>query len=394
MNRNEKTLRVGIIGCGAMSPPAASAMRNLNLYFPNAPYKMRQGMAFVRHDAAAKKAESEGWTASRSLNEVIENSDVVNVITANRGHRDATLAALAKGRHVYLEKPLAHNLDDAYEIKVAADKAQECCTATNFLYTRSPAVVYARFLVESGALGDLCFTQSHYFQCYGWNTPSSWRDFLSEGGGVCLDISSHCFSVLNFVTGVRPVNISARTATHIDARIDRHTGRENKVEVDDTFTASFDLPNGAVGSVTVSRNAWGGENQHGFYYAFSKGALRWSYDNPCDLEVYFADGGTKLPNGITAERGWTHVDCDRKPFYCNVFSDGHRLGYRGFTLNAWLEFIYAIDALESGRKYESVAPIISFSDAYEVQRCCAAALLSSKEGRRITVADVKATGEN
>ena len=226
-----------------------------------------------------------------------------------------------------------------------------------------------------------------------FDVPLTWRFVEEQAGGASYDLASHCFDMLNYVTNERPRTVSAIATTHVKERRDLKTGEMRPVYVDDTLEANFSLSGDAVGSLSVSRNCFGHENSHKFEICFERGTLAWCYDDLSTLWVYAADGGLKLPNGEAISRGWTKIDCNRKGFWNHDFADGHRIGYRDLAVYQLCENMRAIDALESGREYQSDAPIATFRDALEVQRCVAAALLSAKEGRRINVADVKATGE-
>ncbi len=396
MNRKEeKTVRVSIIGFGMMSTPASVALKSMNLYFPKAPYLVKQAYALVRNEAEAERAKAAGWIAVYEMDTVIENSDVIYVANPNRFHKAPTLAALKAGKHVYCEKPLSCDADSSYEMLCAAKEKPRLFAGVNFIYRRSPALAYARWLVGTGVLGPICRADGVYIQSWGaksLNAPYSWRFDPEHGGGASFDLASHALDALYAVTGKRPTTISAQTATHVKERFDEETKTWRKVLVDDTMEATYDLPGGGVGACSVSRNCWGGENQHRFEYYFENGSIKWSYDQFSDLEVYLANGA-KLPNGDVLSRGWTRVDCNRAGFYGNQFADGHRLSYTSLTCNAWYENCIAIDALEREAEYESPMPYATFNDAYEVQRALVAALLSAKEGRRINVADVKATGE-
>lgn len=399
MNRKkEKSLRelsVSIVGFGMMSTPASCALKCMNLYYPNAPFLLKQANALALNETEAERAKAAGWNPVYEMDSLLENSNVIYVANPNRWHRASTLAALAAEKHVYCEKPLSEGIDSSYEMLRAANAKPRLFAGVNFLYRRSPALAYARWLVETGVLGEFCRASNFYLQPWGaksLGTLYSWRFDPEHGGGASFDLASHALDALYAVTGKRPTTISAQTATHVKERFDPETNTWRKVLVDDTMEAVYELSEGGVGTCSVSRNCWGTENQNRFEYYFENGSIKWSYDQFSDLEVYLANGA-KLPNGDVLSRGWTRIDTNRAGFYGNLFADGHRLSYTSLTCNAWYENCLAIDALEREAEYESPMPYATFSDAYEVQRALVAALLSAKQGRRINVADVKATGE-
>jgi len=397
MSHEKRTiLRVGLGGYGMMGGLYAAVVDNVNRYFRDAPFRAVKANAFVFSDEEAERAAEDGWTPVRSIDEMLENADYAYPPLPNAMHCSVALAAFEKGVHCFSEKPLAATLDEAFAMTQAAEANKRLLNSVNFIYRRSPATVYARRLALSGAFGDMTACRLQYWQSWSasiFDAPLTWRFVEEQAGGASYDLASHCFDMLNYVTNERPRTVSAIATTHVKERRDLKTGEMRPVYVDDTLEANFALSDDAVGSLSVSRNCFGHENSHKFEICFERGTLAWCYDDLSTLWVYAADGGLKLPNGEAISRGWTKIDCNRKGFWSHDFADGHRIGYRDLAVYQLCENMRAIDALESGREYKSDAPIATFRDALEVQRCVAAALLSAKEGRRITVADVKATGE-
>lgn len=397
MSHEKRTiLRVGLGGYGMMGGLYAAVVDNVNRYFRDAPFRAVKANAFVFSDEEAERAAEDGWTPVRSIDEMLENADYAYPPLPNAMHCSVALAAFEKGVHCFSEKPLAATLDEAFAMTQAAEANKRLLNSVNFIYRRSPATVYARKLAQSGVFGDMITCRLQYWQPWGaamFGAPKTWRQKREQAGGASYDLSSHCFDMLNFVTNERPQTVSAIAATHVKERRDPQTGEMRPVYVDDTLEANFALSGDAIGSLSVSRNCFGHENSHKFEICFERGTLAWCYDDLSTLWVYAADGGLKLPNGEAISRGWTKIDCNRKGFWSHDFADGHRIGYRDLAVYQLCENMRAIDALESGREYKSDAPIATFRDALEVQRCVAAALLSAKEGRRINVADVKAAGE-
>ena len=397
MSHEKRTiLRVGLGGYGMMGGLYAHVVDNVNRYFRDAPFHAVKANAFVFSDEEAERAAEDGWTPVRSIDEMLENADYAYPPLPNAMHCSVALAAFEKGVHCFSEKPLAATLDEAFAMTQAAEANKRLLNSVNFIYRRSPATVYARKLVQSGVFGDMTTCRLQYWQPWGaamFGAPKTWRQKREQAGGASYDLASHCLDMLNYVANERPQTVSAVAATHVKERRDPKTGKMRPVYVDDTLEANFALSGDAVGSLSVSRNCFGHENSHKFEICFERGTLAWCYDDLSTLWVYAAEGGLKLPNGEAISRGWTKIDCNRKGFWSHDFADGHRIGYRDLAVYQLCENMRAIDALESGREYQSDAPIATFRDALEVQRCVAAALLSAKEGRRITVADVKATGE-
>ena len=146
------------------------------------------------------------------------------------------------------------------------------------------------------------------------------------------------------------------------------------VGVDDGTRIIYNLPNGGIGQLECTRNAWGAENTQGYELYFEKGAIKWCYDDVNYLMVF--DPSLK-------GRGWRRVLCNQGGFpYCH-FGGGHMDGYRDFLTSQCYENMRAI----AGEK--AIAPIATFRDAYEVERTSAAINLSHRERRWVSLDEVK-----
>lgn len=365
-----KTLNVSILGFGMMGTVRAVAYEAVSRYYTTCPIKPVLYQAFTL-PVEAEKAKESGWDAKTDLDAVIKDSgcDYVDVCLPNAMHHDAVMTALEAGKHVFCEKPLAVSVDEAREMMNAAEAKPELLNAVNFIYRRCPSNVYARNLVKSGKFGKLLEARSYYNQSWGGpNTPYSWR--FSKTGGTLGDLGSHALDMLYYVTGMRPIELCAMQCTHIPYRVDpktmgsdtegrygnaKVTGEMVKVETDDATRIMYTLPDGAIGSLECTRNAWGTENTHGYELYFENGAIAWDYDDVNYLKIYDAT----IP-----ERGWSRVLTNRSgnDFDYKSFADGHMYGYRDFTVNACYENMLKIAGAEE------VAPIATFRDAYDVER--------------------------
>ena len=88
--------------------------------------------------------------------------DLVDVTTPNNKHRDFVLAALAAGKHVACEKPLAATLEDARIMCEAAKKATKSKTFVWYNYRRVPAVATAYQIARQGKLGRIYHVRAFY----------------------------------------------------------------------------------------------------------------------------------------------------------------------------------------------------------------------------------------
>ena len=160
------TLRIAMIGYAFMGRAHSQAWRNAHRFFdlPQTP-EMR---VLCGRDAAATEAAAQrlGWTEwATDWREVIarDDVDVVDICTPGLSHAPIALAALAAGKHVLCEKPLANTLDEAIDMTAAAEQAAErgVLSMVGFNYRRTPALAFARQLVEQGFVGTLRHTNGN-----------------------------------------------------------------------------------------------------------------------------------------------------------------------------------------------------------------------------------------
>jgi predicted dehydrogenase len=196
----------------------------------------------VGERAAAVGAEL-GCPATDSLDELLDTDcDAVTILAPHRQHHALATAALAKGRHVLVEKPIAVTVEEARDMCAAA-RAAGRILAVCFQQRTRTELIEARRLVRSGALGDLQRIDllgiwprpTAYFRTADWR--ASWA---GEGGGILINQGQHDLDALCFVAGSpQTVDAVTRTAVH-------------PIETEDTAAALLQWSGGALGSVHLS----------------------------------------------------------------------------------------------------------------------------------------------
>lgn len=367
-------LPVTILGFGMMGRARAAAYENVTKYYGNCPVQPTLAQAFVLPNEA-EGAKKIGWDVNLDMMDAIKNdkSKYIDICLPNALHHSAALAAIEAKKHVFCEKPLAISLDEAREMTTAAEACPGLLNSVNFIYRRCPANAFARQIVQENWFGKLLEARSYYNQSWGGpGTGGSWRFDAKAGGGTLGDLGSHAIDMLYFVTGMRPSEVCATQVAHVKER--NFGGEMRKIEVDDGTRVVYNLPNGGIGQLECTRNAWGTENTQGYELYFENGAIRWCYDDVNYLEVY--------EPGMRA-RGWRRVLCNQGGYpYCH-FAGGHMDGYRDFLTSACYENMLSI----AGEK--NVAPIATFRDAYEVERIIEAIRRSNRERRWVKLDEVK-----
>jgi predicted dehydrogenase len=166
----------------------------------------------------------------------------------------AVRAAIAAGKHVYAEKPLAGSLAEAMElVRLASAAGVRGGVVQDKLFL--PGIIKLRRLVEGGVLGRILSVRGEfgYWVFDGSWQPAqrpSWNYRRDAGGGIVLDMFPHWRYLLDQV--LAPVrSVYATAATHIPARHDE-AGQPYAATADDAAYAIFELEGGAVAQINSS----------------------------------------------------------------------------------------------------------------------------------------------
>lgn len=297
------SLGVALIGTGFMGKCHAMAWRNLATAFGGLPPRLE-----ILADTPADKAESlaASWGFARASGDwraaVADPAvDVVSITTPNGLHREMAEAALAAGKHVWLEKPMALTLADAEAMQAAAT-ASGRVTMLGYNYTRSPAFRAAVDLVAQGAIGRPIHFRGIYDEDYMADPglPWSWRLTRKDGGlGALGDLGCHLVSVMLALMG--PVaRLYAQADTVIATR--PHQGGAAAVENEDQAQALIRFASGASGEFSCSRVARGYRCRLAWEVQGSEGTLRFDQERMNELWLYQpgaaqADGFRRILTG-------------------------------------------------------------------------------------------------
>src|SRR5436305_11176792 len=264
-------IRAGIIGAGFMGAVHARAVRRsggvVSRVAAATPESSRSG-------AERLGAEFPGGTVEDVL--TADDVDVVHVCTPNGTHGALVRAAIAAGKHVVCEKPLATTADEAAELLELAAAAGVTATVP-FVYRFYPTVREARARVTEGATGPLRLLHGSYLQDWmAERTDDDWRVDAAAGGAsrAFADIGVHWCDLVEFVSGHRILRLAARTLVAVPERGGR------RVETEDAAVLLFETDSGAVGSVTVSKVSPGRKNRLWFSLDGAAESLTFDQENP------------------------------------------------------------------------------------------------------------------
>jgi predicted dehydrogenase len=212
--------------------------------------------------------------------------DAVIIATPNRFHKEIALAAIAAGKHVMCEKPIALSYADALEMYEAAEKAG-VRHMTAFTYRFVPAMRYMKHLVESGFVGQPYHFRANRFQDWG-NRYLAWRQSMAlAGSGELGDMLSHRLDYGHFLVG-QIARLVAGTRNFVPTRYDAE-GKGYPSDVDDWVAVLAEFENGATGNFESTKMASGrgegGKSQDYCEINGSEGSLIYYLNQPYRLQV-------------------------------------------------------------------------------------------------------------
>jgi predicted dehydrogenase len=329
-------------------------------------------------DAVRTAAGRHGWaTAETDWRALVERDDIdlVDICTPGDSHAEIALAALAAGKHVLCEKPLANTVAEAEAMTRAAHLAgaRGQVAMVGFNYRRVPATALARRMVAEGRIGRLRHVRVAYLQ--DWLTdpaaPLTWRLRREHAGSGALgDLGAHIVDLAQYLTGERLAGVSALTETFVRHRPlpagDTHGltaasagGTTGEVTVDDAAVFTGRFPSGALASFEATRYATGRKNALRIELNGERGSL--AFDLERLNELTYHDGTEPGEHAgfrriLVTEPGHPYLDAWWPP--------GHGLGYEHTFVHQARDLVHAV---AGGR-----APEPSFADGLQVQRVLAA----------------------
>jgi predicted dehydrogenase len=337
-----------------------------------------------RGQAAAAEIGAERAEASAEELVLAPDLDVVHVCTPNHLHSPLAEAALAAGKHVVCEKPLALDASQAEHLATAAaDSGRQA--GVPFVYRFYPTVREARERVARGDVGTVHLLHGTYLQDWLLRPEDdNWRVEEAEGGAsrAFADIGSHWCDLAEFVTGQRLTRLSARTLTAVPKRATA-SGRQafaggdgggdlRDVTTEDAAIVQFETHAGALGSVVVSQVSAGRKNRLWIEIDGSEEALAFDQEQPEQLWA-----GRRASEAIVRRDPESlSVPAAR---YASL-PGGHPQGYAD-CFNAFVSDFY--EAVRSGDVPDGL-PV--FADGLRAVRITEAVLASAATGEWVDVA--------
>ena len=375
-----KDLGIGLIGTGFMGKTHPIAFRTVPAVFQLSAQPRAEMLADIDEASAARGAQAMGYarhTGDWRALVADPKVDVVDITAPNAFHKPMALAAIAAGKHVYCEKPLAPTAAEALDMVTAAERAG-VRTMVGFNYLKNPIIALAREIIGGGEIGDIVDFRGIHAEDYMTDpaAPFTWRSAGRPGDGAIADLGSHIIAMARFllgpveaVMGTLETVVKQRASGPNDA-----TPRASTIDDQARFLARFE--NGAGGSITASWVASGRKMQLAFEVVGTKGSLAFTQERLNELKLY-TRGQAKGRDGFKT----IVAGPDHPPYVNFCVAPAHGLGFND------LKVIEVRDLIE-GLAGTGPAPWPDFREGYEVQRVVDAVVRSHGERRWIDVASV------
>lgn len=253
-----KQVKVGLIGANWMGSFHSIGLNNVRQAYHDVE-PVFEHVADVNEAAAKLAAERFGYKkVSTDWHDVISDPEVELVIiaTPNFTHAEIAIAAAEAGKHILCEKPMANTLAEGKAMVDAIEKAG-VKSLVDFIYTKCPANVLAKELMDSGKLGDFVTFRGEFdcSYCADPNTPATWRQLAATAGtGALGDLTTHVVSLSDMIVGKKIVEVFASWDTPYKQRPDaRDPSKTLDIDTDDQIYVIVKYEDGRIGSMSSSR---------------------------------------------------------------------------------------------------------------------------------------------
>lgn len=380
-------INVGIIGTGFIGPAHIEALRRLGNINVVAICDSSQSVA------EARAAELNVPHAYSDVTAFLQHEglEVVHNCTPNHLHATINRQIISAGKHVFSEKPLCMNMDEARELVELAEKAG-VVHGVSFVYRQFAMVQQAASMVRYQQLGRLFSAQGSYLQ--DWmleETDYNWRVDAEKGGAsrAVADIGSHWCDTIQFVTGRKIVEVMAdlsivwptRKASVSDAATfgvqnDETQYESREVTTEDMGFVLFRFDDGSKGCFSVSQVSAGRKNRLSLEVNGSLAALAWDQETPQHLWLGHRHKANQL---LSDDPSLMNPDVAR----CARFPGGHIEGWPD-AFRAMMQKFY--QAVEKGNPpAPQDTAFATFRDGAQVMSIVDAIVQSHREQRWVSV---------
>lgn len=246
-------MRLGIVGCGQVSESyiESSAVHSDLLHVV--------ACADVARPLAERRAEQFGVPRVHDVEALLADPevDIVVNLTPAGVHAEVTLAAIAAGKHVYTEKPLAQSVEAGERI-VAAARAAGVSVGSAPATFLGGGLQTCRKIIDDGWIGEPRAATAFFTSRGNERWHAHVDHFYAPGGGPMLDVGPYLFSALvSWFGPVRRVSASTRRFEESRVRGREFAGaRDVPVQVSTHAAGTVDFHSGAIVTVITSWEMW------------------------------------------------------------------------------------------------------------------------------------------
>jgi predicted dehydrogenase len=377
-----KRLGMGLVGAGFIGPHHLEAVRRLGFVDVVA-------IADSSDDVARAKADALGVPkAYGSYQALLADPDihVVHNATPNFLHHPVNMAAIAAGKHIVSDKPLAMTSAQARELLDAAT-AKGVVHAVTFNYRGNPLVQQARTMIQKGQVGPPRFIHGYYLQDWLlYDTDYSWRLEPEKGGesSAMGDIGSHWCDLAQHVSGLRITEVLADLTKVIPVRKKpvgsriafAQAGADDTYEpvdikVEDLCSVLVRFENGVKGTFSVGQVCAGHKNDLVLEINAGEASLRWHQEAQNELWI-----GHRRTGNVILQKDPSLMDPDVAGYA--KLPGGHQEAWPDAFRNV-LRTVY--EHIAEGRPMKDRAPMFaSFEDGWRANAVIDAVLASHRNG--------------
>lgn len=366
-----QTYNIAMIGYRFMGKAHSYGIGNAPFFFDD-DIKPEKTVICGRNEPLVSQAAAQfGWAEYETDWRNVVNRpdiDIVDIATPPVNHCEIALAAIAAGKHVFCEKPLAMNVTEAKRMLDAAERAG-IVHMLGHNYRRVPALAYAHDLIAQGTIGDIRQFRATYLQdwlmdpCF----PMDWHlDQAIAGSGPHSDLNAHIIDLARWLVGEidtvigmketfvrqRPVDMpEAQPKSKSSGRASQTNGGAKStcpvnagdtdsmmdVTVEDAAAFLARFTNGAIGTFEATRMAGGRKNALRLEINGSRGSVAFDLERMNELQFWSMDDPQAL-------QGFRTILVTEKshPYLEHWWPAGHMLGYENTFVNEFADFFRCI----------------------------------------------------
>lgn len=372
---------VGMLGYAFMGKAHTNALKKIPyMMYPPAAIPKLAAICGRDEDAVREAAKRYGYAGYYTDWREMLQDDNIQVFDnggPNNIHAEPTIAAAQAGKHVFCEKPLARTAEEAKTMLDAVEKAGvKHMVAFNYRFV--PAIVQAKKLIDSGALGRIFHYRAIYLQ--EWiidpDFPKIWRlDKSVAGSGALGDLGAHVIDLARFLVG-EPTQVMGMTKTFIDERPLTDGSGTGKVDVDDAFISLVEFDNGAIGTIEASRFCRGRRNHQVIEINGERGSIHFNLERMNELNVFWQDDEPKSTQGFHN----VLVTEPHHPYWENWWPQGHIIGWEHTFVH---EFDHFFRAIVNDTDVDPMGA--TFVDGYRNAVICDAIVDSAQSKRAVSI---------